>query len=413
MLAILTFVGAGLRLACAWDHNRTRPDDTSRLVGDEYGYEGLGYDLTQGYFFLWPGRVPAYPAFIAVTYKVMGARSPASVLYAQAMFGSLAVPLAFFLARRFMRTNVAPLFAAGIVALDPALIFQVRWLYSEAVFTPLLLLTTIALCAAASPGGVIRSGLSGVALAILNLTRATGGLMPGLLLVAVPRKWTINKRLASAWICGLAMAACIAPWTWHNYKTYDRFLPLASSTAVLWQGCPEYYNLVRSKSYQRVWQEELNPKWNGGHDPFSIDGDRYFTRRAIDSIKAEPKTYAKYCAKKAAYFWVGNPLSEFSYLQMMDREQVRQLPLYDWIGKMIARNLPFVGLIACLVLLVRGRLMKFAVPLAVIAYFWAVHTVTATEIRFSEPLHPLLAVLIAGAFSRFPTRDGNADPRLD
>jgi hypothetical protein len=237
--------------------------------------------------------------------------------------------------------------------------------------------------------------------------------MPGLLLVAVPWKWTINERLAYASICGIVMAACIAPWTWHNYKTHDRFLPLASSTAVLWQGCPEYYHLVRSKSYQRVWQEELNPKVNGGHDPFSIDGDRYFTARAIESIKSEPRTYAKFCVKKAAYFWVGNPLSEYSYLQMMDREQVRNIPLPEWVGKVVARNLPFVGLAACLILLVRGRLMKFAMPLAVIGYFWTVHTLTATEIRFSEPLHPLLAVLIAGAVARYPSRDGNADPRLD
>jgi hypothetical protein len=36
----------------------------------------------------------------------------------------------------------------------------------------------------------------------------------------------------------------------------------------------------------------------------------------------------------------------------------------------------------------------------VIAYFWAVHTITFAEVRYSEPLHPLLAILVAGAFAR-------------
>jgi hypothetical protein len=407
ILALVTLVGAGLRVATAWNQNRRWPDDASRLAGDECGYEGLGYDLTQGYFFLWPGRVPVYPMFVAATYKLVGARSPAAVLYAQAGVSALAVPLTFWLARRFMRQSmVAPLLAASIVAVDPALISYVRWMYTEAIYTPLLVLTTIALCSAAAGGtqrgaSVVRSIASGIMLAVLNLTRATGGLMPGLLLIASRRTLSIKQRVAASLVCGVAMAVCIAPWTWHNYRTYGRFLPLAPSTAVLWQGCPEYYHLVKTKSYERIWHAELNPRVNGGHDPFSIDGDRYFTQRAIRSILAEPMVYAKYCLKKAAYFWVGNTLSEYSYAQVMHREPLRDgATRFDWLCMVIGRNFAFVGLTALLVLFVRRRAAAYGMLLAIVGYFWLVHTLTATEIRFSLPLHPLLAVLIAGAVVR-------------
>jgi len=67
------------------------------------------------------------------------------------------------------------------------------------------------------------------------------------------------------------------------------------STALLWQGSPEFYHLVYEKLPKRnivqIWEEELNPARNGGHDAFTIEGDRYFTKRAIASIFREPAVY--------------------------------------------------------------------------------------------------------------------------
>ena len=118
---------------------------------------------------------------------------------------------------------------------------------------------------------------------------------------------------------GLAMVTVIAPWTYHNWHEYHRFLPLSVSVGALWQGSPEFYHLVqRNRNQLDIWANELNPQRNGGHDPFSIDGDQYFTRRGLQSIRAEPAIYIEYSLKKAGYFWLGNPAAEWGYLALYD-----------------------------------------------------------------------------------------------
>lgn len=66
---------------------------------------------------------------------------------------------------------------------------------------------------------------------------------------------------------------------------------LASSTVVLWQGSPDYYELTRQgRTYIDIWKTELNPALNGGHDVTQWAGDRYFTARGLRSIVHYPVT---------------------------------------------------------------------------------------------------------------------------
>jgi hypothetical protein len=41
------------------------------------------------------------------------------------------------------------------------------------------------------------------------------------------------------------MMAVIAPWTYHNGRTYHRFLPLTVSGGALYKGSPEFYHLTQ------------------------------------------------------------------------------------------------------------------------------------------------------------------------
>lgn len=66
------------------------------------------------------------------------------VLYVQAFVGSIAIPLTYVLARHFIGKK-SSLMAAGLIALHPALIGQVAVLYTEALYTLLLLLTLLSL----------------------------------------------------------------------------------------------------------------------------------------------------------------------------------------------------------------------------------------------------------------------------
>src|SRR5215471_7070192 len=176
-LSTVVIIGLLLRLHVAWERNHARAEDlTARLVGDETNYDSLDRALVQGPF-RWPGRVPVYPVFIAATYAALGECSPSRLLYVQAAVGVTAVPLTFLLGRRLMATTPA-LLAAGMVAFDDLLIGQAAQIYSEILYTPLLvgaLLLLLWALQAARPGCFAWAGAS---MAVVTLCRPTTGLIP-------------------------------------------------------------------------------------------------------------------------------------------------------------------------------------------------------------------------------------------
>jgi hypothetical protein len=94
----------------------------------------------------------------------------------------------------------------------------------------------------------------------------------------------------------------------------------------------------------------------------------------------------------------------------MDRSYMRDnVSTGRWLEMMIGRNIIWPGGIALMILIARRRILTFALPLTTIAYFWGIHTLTVAEVRFSEPLHPLLAVLIVAAFAPLPKPSDSTD----
>jgi 4-amino-4-deoxy-L-arabinose transferase-like glycosyltransferase len=403
-LSGLILVALLLRLQVAWERNHESPDAlASRLVGDETNYEGLACALVHGSFFHWPGRVPVYPLFIAAVYDALGACSPAKLLYIQAFVGVLVVPLTYLLARRWMG-SIPALMAAGIVALNDLLIGQAWQLYTEILYTPLLLVAVLALLWAVQALRLGRFAWAGASMAVVTLCRPTTAFIPLILPLVLPRGWSLKQKTAAFLVYGLAMAAVIAPWTHHNWREYHHFLPLSVSVGALWQGSPEFYHLVQGKrNHLDIWANELNPERNGGHDPFTIEGDRYFTQRAMRSIRAEPMVYIAYSLKKAAYFWFGNPAAEwafFAFSGWSDWQTLRQWYPYSLprlLNMFLARQLPLFALAALVFLAVRGRVRPLAPLLVVCAYFMLIHMSTWAEMRYSEPLHPLLAIMMVAA----------------
>ncbi len=426
-LSALVLIGLLLRLHVAWERNHASAEDlAARLVGDETNYDGLarallagghvarscqlkpiGYAsldraLEQGAF-RWPGRVPVYPTFIAATYAALGECSPSRLLYIQAVVGVTAVPLTYLLGRRLLATTPA-LLAAGMVAFDDLLIGQTAQIYSEVLYTPLLLGALLLLLWAlrtARPGSFAWAGAS---MAVVTLCRPTTGLIPLVLPVMLPKLWSLTLKGRVCLVYGLTMAAVIAPWTYHNWRAYHRFLPLNVSAGILWLGSPEFYHLVeRDRRHLDIWANELNPCRNGGHDPFSIDGDRYFNRRAIQSIREEPVVYVIYSLQKAAYFWLGNPAAEWGYMAFAWWRQwhtLRQWYPYAWprlFNMLLARELPLIALAALIFLVARRRVRPLLPLLVVGAYIMLIHMLTWSELRYSGPLHPLLAIVVMAA----------------
>jgi 4-amino-4-deoxy-L-arabinose transferase-like glycosyltransferase len=399
VLIALSVVAVSLRTAAAWNKNANSPDTVERLSGDETGYEYLASELLEGRFFEWPGRAPVYPLFLAGCYVVFG-HSYAIVLYVQAVVASAAVPLTYLLARRYTRPRAA-LFASGVVALHPGLIIQVTRMYTEAVYTPLILVTVLALLWAIDVPRLRRVVFAGAIMAIATLFRPTTLLFPAAVPFLLPWSWNLKRRFGFTAIYFVAMALVIAPWTYHNYRTHHAFLPVAVSTAVLWQGSPECYHLMIEQhvSIAKLWKTEMSEEKNEGHDPYSIKGDRYFSQRAKDSICAEPFVYAWFCVLKVFFFWFGHPANDWRQYAMFDFSAfLPYLPPWQIAGTAISRTIPAIAIVALIIL--RRRILDFLPLLVVLGYFVGLCALTFAALRYSEPLHPILLAIIATAASQ-------------
>ena len=247
VLSVLMLGALLLRLHAVWQRIPEAPDELAlHLVGDESGYEELAHAWLQGVFFQSPVRVPVYPMFIAGVYSALGERSMAKLLYVQAFLGVAAIPLTYLLARRF--TGIIPaLVAAGLVAFDDLLIDHARYIYAEVLYTPLLLVALLALLWALQAPRPWRFAGAGASMALVTLCRPTSALLPLILPLLLPWGWRLKQKAGVCMVYGLAMVAVIAPWTYHNWRTFHRFLPLSISAGALWQGSPEFYHLTKRR----------------------------------------------------------------------------------------------------------------------------------------------------------------------
>jgi hypothetical protein len=213
----------------------------------------------------------------------------------------------------------------------------------------------------------------------------------------LPSRLAFGRRFALTAATVAGMLIFVVPWTIHNWREHNAFLPFSTSTAILWQGSPEFFHAWQSgRNLMSIWEQELNADVNGGHDPFTVEGDRYFTRRAIASIRSEPWIYLKYSVMKAVFLWVGHPAIDWAG-GLYDWRAMREwFSLWETAGIFFSR-LAFPLLSVLAVIRLRNQIRPFLPLLVFPFYFTLIHALTYAEVRYGEVLHPLLAVVIAAA----------------
>ena len=218
--------GTGAASASRLAKNLECPDEVAlRLASDEIGYEELAYALLQGVFPIACAGAGVPDVYRSGHTMALGERSPAKLLYVQAFVGVVAVPLTYLLARRL--TGIIPaLVAAGIVALDDSLIWHARGIYTEIVYTPLLLVALLALLWALQAPRPWRFAWAGAGMAVVTLCRPTTAFLPLLLPLVLPWGWTLKQKAGVCLAYGLTMVVVIAPWTYHNWRTLSPLPPV-------------------------------------------------------------------------------------------------------------------------------------------------------------------------------------------
>jgi 4-amino-4-deoxy-L-arabinose transferase-like glycosyltransferase len=406
----IVVLGLALRLYTAWDVNRTQPDTRARLTADEPGYDNLARGLLEGWGLTWPGRVPLYPTWLAGLHRMTG-YSYAKAIYIQTFVGALAVWLTFILGRdRF--GPAAGLLAAAGAAVHLLLIRESTRFLSEILFTPAVLAVSIAFCRALDRPTIGGFAWTGVWIGLANLIRPTLVAFPLFAALVIWRHGArrdppgLKPRLHMALVLVATSVLVVFPWIVRNYVKYDAVYPLATSNAILWQGSPEYFHLLRDRgyTYMDVWNKVIYGPGGEGQDPGSVDGDRYWTRRALRSIAAEPLLYLRFCAEKAVTYWIGDPNADWGDTYVFNYRALRQLGHSRWatVQHLFWRAFPLVASAALLML--GSERHRAAGLIAVLVYCTLLHAATHAEARLSEPLHPLLLVIVVGALVRWWTR---------
>ena len=373
------------------------PDTPARLSADEPGYDNLARGLLNGEGLTWPGRVPLYPAWVAGLHYATG-YSYARGIYVQCLVGALAVWLTFVLGREVFGPVVGIVAALG-AAVDVVLIHQsVRYL-SEILFTPFVLAVAIAFARALRQPTAAGFAWTGVWIGIANLVRPTLVAFPLMAVLAAACVLGARRAVRPAAALLIASTLIVAPWVIRNYLKYHAIYPLATSNAILWQGSPEYYHLLRQRgySYMDVWSKIIYGPGNEGNDPGTVEGDRYWTRRALRSIAAEPLVYLRFCLEKSVTYWLGDPNADWGDSYLFDYRAPRRwgFSRFATVQWLIARAFPLVAFVT---LLAFRPPWRFLIPLlSIILYCTLLHAITHAEARLSDPLRPLLWVIFATA----------------
>jgi len=406
---LIVAIGLALRIGAGIEGNRIRPDNPANLIGDEPGYDSMARQFLDGNGFTWPGRVPLYPLWLAGVYRLSG-RSIHAVPYYQSLLGVATIVLTYLLGRSMFDFRVG-LLSAFWVSGSYVLFRQPVHLLSEVLYTPVLLLLALLLFNAVCEPTGNRFLASGAWTGIANLIRPSLLFFP--LFLAVPMVIAKGKhRGVKHWI-GFCAASflVVSPWVLHNYQQYHAVIPLQTSNAILWQGSPEYYHLIhdRGYTYMRIWKEVLyKPGWEE-NDPSSVSGDRYWNRRALISILAEPWVYLKFAGEKAVTFWLGDSSADWGNRHIFSYTGLRQVG-YSSVAAVqviVARAIPLLVPIALFFL--RSKWARILPVLFIMGYFNLLHALTHAEARLSEPLQPFLLILISALTMKLLDRGEERD----
>jgi hypothetical protein len=245
VMLIAVVAGLALRVAFGLFYWTEKP-----LTHDEREYLALAHSLSSGKGLTYDasldtgtaqrfGRAPGYPFFLALldAGSSDATRVPAIVQVVQSVLGAIAVWLIGTLALR-SGGSAAGAAASIVAAVYPPLVFISAYVLSEALFCVLALGAALTLQTVLDDRGEGRR-TQWLSVAFGALAGVGALVRPAMLFfVALAVLWLLaRRRLGAAAIAAVTCAIVLAPWTVRNFRTYDRFVLIASEGGVtFWTG---------------------------------------------------------------------------------------------------------------------------------------------------------------------------------
>lgn len=243
---------------------------------------------------------PFYIFFLAGLYRLFDA--PAAVRLAQVALGAMGCLLLYAIGRRLF-DQATGLIAAGILSLNPLVVYLAGLHLTENLFLVLVLLVLWqSLRVAEEPTVSAVAGL-GALLGLAMLTRAVFVAFLPFILVWTVSVWGIRSArayrvFALALVCALAV---ITPWTIRNYVVLDALTPIQSNGGmVFWAGNNPHSDGGMVWPTRQTWTASRPPDDNmyGWRDLSPAEENRQYVRAAFTWIREHPRDYMRLLARK-------------------------------------------------------------------------------------------------------------------
>jgi 4-amino-4-deoxy-L-arabinose transferase-like glycosyltransferase len=339
-------------------------------------------------------RPPLYPILLAPLVTLPGEMPVRGIALLHIVLGAATVGLTAITANRWGLGERRALVAALIVALDPVLLWQSRFVMTETLTAFLLVAALAALTLPRWPG----AALGGVLFGLAGLARPS--MLPGAVLtimaVLTIRPTAPRERLADGLMLALSMLAVLAPWAIRNAVVLG--VPVITTThggyTLALANNEVYYRDVLNGPPGRVWTghdqwlwwDSVNRDTSGMSEP---EDDRYLRQRVVRLAFEQPTTFLHASLQRLERFWSVSPA----------------IAVYSPLVR-LATTLWTVPFWAALVVgLFRGSLWRWpqvAAPLAILG-LTAVHSLYWTDLRMRAPIVPAIALVAVGA--RSPRRN--------
>lgn len=324
-------------------------------------------------------RMPGYPAFLAVVWRVMGGESLRAVLYAQAILGTLTAWIVYRLARSF-ETSGAPRgtawIAAAITLLEPYALILGSLELSETLFTTLFAGCIGLAKSTHQKRSALRATLLGFLIAAAVYVRPSAILL-GPITAALYLMFAKDRMPALRWVAMAAIVGAIilAPWWVRNARLYGR--PVLTTLNVgesLYDGWNPMATGASDMSFKR--DKETPPMTE-------LESDTYWREQAFTFAREHPAKVLTLAAQKFLRFWSPWPNEP--------RFRTPTITTVTTIASLAFYGLAIVGLIAILRGPAENRAAAWFV-LVPIAYYTALHAVFVSSVRYRVPLVPVLAL---------------------
>ena len=393
-LYALTVLALGLRLLFVWAEPETYPvaDETmwvtwgtEVLPSPEVAFSPLAFPFR---FVFHP---PLYLYFLASLFALFG--SLTAIKVAQAGVAALLVPAVGRLGTMALGPR-AGLFAAGIAAVYPELVWFAAHFWAETLFLTLFWWAFERTVAADRRGSIRAAAFAGVLWGLAVLTRETV-----LYFVPVPAAWLFWRRpqgrvRAATFL--LVTLLTVAPWTYRNWRVFGAFVPVSTAGALnLWQGNTR---LSRQEVYEQDWATRGKiAKYEAAR------------RKGVEAIlERQPWWVFEKLRDEMPNFWEADSQA----LVHMRRKAYAEVKPATAVVATLVVVAPYLVVLALSVAAL-GTVPFDRVPmllLAFLAYYNLIHVATHGYARYRLPALPVLFVLAGWTWVRWRSPLGTRAP---